>query len=259
MRARKKDPVPQDNPEAGWFGYKSVRPEDKTSLVRGVFDSVAGKYDVMNDMMSLGVHRLWKDILVSKMNPRKGQVILDVAGGTGDIALRCHRRSKGLAAITVCDINPAMIEQGKAKAIDQGVLKGIRWITGNAEALPIADRSVDLYSIAFGLRNVTRIDLALQEAHRVLKPGGQYFCLEFSPGVAAMLKKPYELYSFSILPWLGEKIAKDRASYQYLAESIRQFPDQPSFAARLQKAGFEQVQWQNLAGGIAVIHSAWRL
>ena len=250
------------NPEAEWFGFSRVAPEQKTSRVREVFASVAGNYDLMNDLMSGGLHRLWKDRLVTMMAPRVGQTILDVAGGTADVALRCAKRTEGKAKVIVCDINPAMLVVGRDKAINQGWLPNtsqLSFITGNAEALPIPSRSVDIACIAFGLRNVTRIDAALAEFARVLKPGGRFYCLEFSPGVAPQLKNLYERYSFTILPKLGEWVAKDRASYQYLAESIRQFPTQPMLAKRMERAGLSQVKWLNLLGGIAVIHSGWRV
>jgi demethylmenaquinone methyltransferase/2-methoxy-6-polyprenyl-1,4-benzoquinol methylase len=224
-----------------------------------VFSSVAGNYDLMNDLMSGGLHRLWKDILVRRMNPKAGQTLLDVAGGTGDIALRCYRRAEGKAKIIVCDINPDMLEQGKAKALDNGIISGLTWVTGNAEALPFADRSVDTYSIAFGLRNVTRIDLAMREAARVLKPGGRFFCMEFSPGVIPALRPLYEAYCVNVLPLLGEYVAKDRDAYQYLAESILKFPPQAELAKRMRKAGLASAKWTNLTGGIAVIHEGWRL
>ena len=251
--------MPASNPESEWFGFRRVRPEDKTRMVHRVFASVAESYDLMNDLMSGGLHRLWKDALVRRMNPRAGMALLDVAGGTGDIALRLHRRTAGQAAITVCDINPAMLAQGKAKAIDKGILSGMTWVTGNAEALPFPDRSIDMYSIAFGLRNVTRIDQALKEAARVLKPGGKFFCMEFSPGVAPPLKPLYDTYCEHILPFLGEVVAEDREAYQYLAESILKFPAQKELARRMEKAGLSLPRWTNLTGGIAVIHEGWRL
>ena len=247
------------NPEAEWFGYTRVSPEQKTAKVIDVFSSVAEKYDLMNDLMSGGVHRLWKDHFVRMMRPRADEVVLDIAGGTGDIALRCAKATNGKAAITVCDLNPDMLKVGRAKAIDQGWLSGLEWVTGNAEALPFPEACADLVCIAFGLRNVTRIDAALVEFARVLKPGGRFFCMEFSPGVVSPLKKLYDVYSFSVLPWLGDKVAQDRDSYQYLAESIRQFPAQADLAARMEAAGLENVKWTNLMGGIAVIHSGWKL
>ncbi len=272
---RQKPPVL--NPEAEWFGKTRVSPADKTARVRRVFDSVATNYDLMNDLMSGGLHRLWKDRLVELMRPRAGQSILDVAGGTGDIALRCLSRAKGKARIIVCDINPSMLDVGKAKAIDHGwlpcpppleggvrggVCKGnssIQWLTANAEALPFPNRSFDTVCIAFGLRNVTHVDTALAEFARVLKPGGRFFCLEFSPGVAPWLKEIYDLYCSTVLPWLGETVAEDRDAYRYLAESIQKFPPQPALARRMEEAGLERVKWENLTGGIAVIHSGWRL
>jgi demethylmenaquinone methyltransferase/2-methoxy-6-polyprenyl-1,4-benzoquinol methylase len=247
------------NPESQWFGFRRVKPEEKATLVRQVFSSVADNYDVMNDVMSGGLHRLWKDSFVRRINLKPGQSLLDVAGGTGDIALRCYERTQGKAHITVCDINPSMLAKGKAKAIDKGVLSGLEWITGDAEELPFPDRSLDVYSIAFGLRNVTHIDQALREAARVLKPGGRFLCLEFSPGVMPTLKPLYEAYCVKVLPRLGQLIAKDRGAYQYLAESILKFPPQEDLAARMEKAGLERSRWTNLTGGIAVIHEGWRL
>jgi len=257
------------DPESGWFGFRRVEAAEKTGLVQGVFSSVASNYDLMNDLMSIGLHRLWKNRLVDSVNPRPGQTILDVAGGTGDIALRCWKRTEGRAQIIVCDLNPAMLAEGKTKAINQGILSGgaepshpqksIQWINGNAESLPLLDRSIDIYTIAFGLRNVTRIDKALSEAARVLKPGGRFFCMEFSSGVRPELKLFYEFYCMQALPRLGNLVANDREAYQYLAESIRQFPKQGELKKRMEKAGLEQVKWLNLTGGIAVIHSGWKL
>ncbi|MDX2027963.1 MAG: class I SAM-dependent methyltransferase [Alphaproteobacteria bacterium] len=244
--------------EPAWFGFQRMAPEDKTGRVRDIFSSVASRYDLMNDVMSGGLHRLWKDRLVRMMNPKPGEAILDVAGGTGDIALRCYRRTQGKANITVCDLNPDMLEQGRAKAVDQGVLSGITFITGNAEKLPIPSRSANVYVIAFGLRNVGRINKALEEAVRVLKPGGRFFCLEFSPGVRREIKPLYDRYS-NLLPWLGQFIARDRDAYQYLADSIRTFPDQKTLVKKMEAAGLEQVKYTNLMGGIAVIHSGWKL
>ena len=202
------------NPESSWFGFRRVKPGEKTGLVREVFASVAGRYDLMNDLMSGGLHRLWKDRLVRQMNPKPGGVILDVAGGTGDVALRCARRTGGKAEIIVCDLSPAMLAEGRAKMVDQGLLSGIEWITGNAEDLPLPARSVDTYCIAFGLRNVTHIDKALAEAARVLKPGGRFYCLEFSPGVTPKLKPIYDRYCMEVLPRLGALVAQDREAYQ---------------------------------------------
>ncbi|MGB4100381.1 MAG: class I SAM-dependent methyltransferase [Alphaproteobacteria bacterium] len=247
------------DPEAEWFGFARVRAGEKTARVRDVFQSVAGNYDLMNDLMSLGVHRLWKNQFVAMIAPRAGENILDLAGGTGDIALRLHQRSKGQSKITVCDYNAAMLQRGHDRMLDRGLLDVFTWTTGDAAALPFADCQFDKLCISFGLRNVTRIDTALREIVRVLKPGGKFFCLEFSPGVAAPLKNIYDRYSFSVLPWLGEVVAHDRASYQYLAESIRQFPDQPALARRMTAAGLARAQWVDLSGGIAVIHHGWKL
>lgn len=255
----KNTPQNSTNPEADWFGFHPVTAGEKTARVRAVFDGVARKYDIMNDLMSLGVHRLWKDRFVELMAPRAGETILDLAGGTGDIAQRLYRRSGGQCAVTVCDYNNAMLERGRDRALDHGLWQAFHWTVGDAAVLPFKANSFDKICISFGLRNVTRIDTALQEVTRVLKPGGQFYCLEFSPGVAAPLKRLYDTYSFRVLPWLGEKVAKDRAAYQYLAESIRQFPDQPNLARRMEQAGLEQCRWFDLSGGIAVIHSGWKL
>lgn len=247
------------NPESQWFGYEGVTPEQKTQKVAGVFGSVAAKYDLMNDLMSLGIHRLWKRYLFRAIDARPGDRILDVAGGTGDIALGLVQRTRGEASVTVCDLTPAMLEVGRARAIDDGWRDSITWVQGDAAQLPFASRSFDIYTIAFGLRNVTRIDDALREAARVLVPGGRFFCLEFAPVEAKGLKELYDLYSFSVLPWLGGKIANDRASYQYLAESIRQMPKPEALAARLRTAGFTSVRHTALTGGICVLHEGIRL
>ena len=217
------------------------------------------RYDLMNDLMSGGLHRLWKDRLVRRMQPRPGQTIIDIAGGTGDVALRCYRATDGQAQISICDLNPAMLAAGRAKLIDRGILQGINCVEGNAEALPFPDRSADLACIAFGLRNVTHIDRALREAARILKPGGRFFCLEFSPGVTPLLKPLVDRYCMAVLPRLGALVAQDRDSYAYLAESIRQFPAQDALARRMGQAGFDRVRYENLNGGIAVIHSGWKL
>lgn len=256
---RKTATDPESATESHFFGFRRVKPAEKTGLVQEVFASVAGRYDLMNDLMSGGLHRLWKDRLVRMMDPRAGQTILDIAGGTGDIALRCYRRSEGKAKVIVCDLNPQMLEEGRAKAVDHGLLKNsLQWITGNAEDLPLASRSVDTACIAFGLRNVTHIDKALHEAARVLKPGGRFYCLEFSPGVTPALKPFYDRYCMDVLPRLGGLVAGNAGAYKYLAESIRQFPLQPALAKRMEKAGFSGVKWVNLTGGAAVIHWGWK-
>ncbi|MBF0167800.1 MAG: bifunctional demethylmenaquinone methyltransferase/2-methoxy-6-polyprenyl-1,4-benzoquinol methylase UbiE [Alphaproteobacteria bacterium] len=239
------------------FGFKTVAEAEKASLVRGVFDSVAPSYDLMNDLMSLGIHRLWKNAFIDAVKPRPGEHLLDVAGGTGDIAFRFLKR--GGEAVTVCDINAEMLKVGRERAIDKGHLQGLDWVVGDAEALPVPDASYDAYTIAFGLRNVTHIERALAEARRILKPGGRFFCLEFSHVVLPLFDKIYDTYSFSVLPWLGEKVAGDAQAYQYLAESIRRFPPQEELAGMMEEAGLERARFRNLSGGIAAIHWAWRL
>jgi demethylmenaquinone methyltransferase/2-methoxy-6-polyprenyl-1,4-benzoquinol methylase len=249
------------------FGFRTVDVGQKAGLVRAVFDSVAGQYDLMNDLMSGGVHRLWKSSMIDWLNPRPGSHLLDVAGGTGDIALRFIERltaspessASGPAHVTVCDINQAMIGVGRDRALNRGLLAEIDWICGDAQALPVASSSVDAYTIAFGIRNVTDIAAALAEARRVLKPGGRFLCLEFSHVVLPGLKAAYEAYSFKILPTLGEMVAGNREAYQYLAESIRRFPDQAAFAGMIEAAGLDQVKVRNLSGGVAALHSAWRI
>ena len=248
-----------DSPESRWFGYRRVAPREKAALVRGVFESVASRYDLMNDLMSGGVHRLWKREMVDWLNARPGSTILDVAGGTGDVALRIFKRLEGNGRVVVVDATQAMLAIGRDRMIDHGVLDGIDWVAGDAAYLPIADAAVDAYTIAFGLRNVTHIDRALAEAHRVLKPGGRFLCLEFSRVVVPILDKLYDLYSFNVLPAMGRVVAGDDRSYRYLAESIRKFPAQEELAERMRAAGLEQVKIRNLAGGIAALHSAWRL
>ena len=244
--------------EAQWFGFQKVTPEEKTRRVLGVFASVADSYDLMNDLMSGGMHRLWKNKFIRCLHPRPGEKLLDLAGGTGDIAFRFLKNAPG-SLVTVCDINPAMLEVGKKRAIDHGILSGIKWVEGNAETLPFPDNSFDAVTISFGLRNVTHIDKALCDIFRVLKPGGRFFCLEFSHVDNSLLEKIYDTFSFKIIPKIGALIAKDRDSYQYLVESIRQFPDQVALAERMKKAGFERVTHQNLTGGIAAIHSGYKL
>jgi len=239
------------------FGFRRVAEDEKASLVRGVFDSVAPKYDLMNDLMSLGVHRLWKRAMMDWLAPKPGMALLDVGGGTGDIAFRFLKRGGG--KVRVVDINEEMLEQGRNRAIDRGILDGIEWVRGDAEELPAGDSSVDAYTTAFCIRNVTHIDRALIEARRVLKPGGRFLCLEFSKVTLPALAKLYDAYSFSALPALGQVIASDREAYRYLAESIRKFPDQDHFAGMISDAGLEQVRVHNLSGGIAAIHSAWRV
>jgi demethylmenaquinone methyltransferase/2-methoxy-6-polyprenyl-1,4-benzoquinol methylase len=243
------------------FGFRRVRDAEKAPLVRAVFDSVASRYDLMNDLMSGGIHRWWKDELIAWLAPRGGQVLIDVAGGTGDIACRAMKRldpEKG-GGVIVCDVNRQMLELGRARAIDDGILAGIDWVCGDAEALPLADRSADLYTIAFGLRNVTHIERALAEARRVLKPGGRFLCLEFAPGAAPWLAPAYDFYSFRVLPLIGRVVTGDREAYVYLAESIRRFPSQRALCELIEAAGLDRVRFRNLTGGVAALHSAWRL
>lgn len=243
------------------FGYREVPEGEKEHLVRGVFSSVARHYDVMNDLMSGGVHRLWKDSMVEWLNPQPDWQVLDVAGGTGDIAtrIRTHARAKGgEAEVIVCDINADMLSEGWLRAGNGGDA-GLTWVCGDAEKLPIPDASMDAYTIAFGIRNVTHIDRALAEARRVLKPGGRFLCLEFSKVQVPGLDAVYERFSFSVLPKLGEMVAQDAESYRYLAESIRRFPAQNVFAKMIEKAGLSRVKVRNMTGGIAAMHSAWRV
>ncbi|MCR9212761.1 MAG: bifunctional demethylmenaquinone methyltransferase/2-methoxy-6-polyprenyl-1,4-benzoquinol methylase UbiE [Proteobacteria bacterium] len=252
--------APSDNSsDSTHFGYKQVSRKDKAGMVRGVFDSVADRYDLMNDLMSAGVHRLWKSSMIDWLMPQKGQHLLDVAGGTGDIAFRFLDRVKGDGLVTVLDINHAMLSVGQDRALDQGRLEGLEWVNGDAQSLPLPDKTVDAYTIAFGIRNVTDIPLALREARRVLKPGGRFLCLEFSTVSAPVLKDIYDFYSFKLLPEIGGLVAKDKDSYKYLVESIRHFPDADTFASMLTEAGFHQVKYRKLSGGIAALHSGWRL
>jgi demethylmenaquinone methyltransferase/2-methoxy-6-polyprenyl-1,4-benzoquinol methylase len=243
------------------FGFREVPEDDKEALVKEVFSSVAARYDLMNDLMSAGVHRIWKDALVEWLNPQPGWRCLDVAGGTGDIAFRIAGMARGrggAAAVTVCDINADMLGEGVRRAREQGEA-AVEWVCGNAESLPFPDAYFDAYTIAFGIRNVTHIDAALREACRVLKPGGRFLCLEFSKVQVPGLDVLYDAYSFRLLPKIGGLVAKDEDSYRYLAESIRRFPPQAKFAAMIAEAGLCQVKVRNLSGGIAAMHSAWRL
>jgi demethylmenaquinone methyltransferase/2-methoxy-6-polyprenyl-1,4-benzoquinol methylase len=237
------------------FGYQDVPTEEKTAKVGEVFRNVAARYDLMNDAMSGGMHRLWKDRFVRRVKPRAGEVILDMAGGTGDIAFRL---AGGGADVTVADINPAMLEVGIGRAKKRG-LDGLVWAEENAETLSFPDRSFDAYTIAFGIRNVTHIDRALAEAHRVLKRGGRFFCLEFSTTLWPGFADVYDAYSHRIVPKIGKYVARDEESYRYLIESIRRFPDMAAFKAMIERAGFVRVGVEPLLGGLVAIHSGWKI
>ena len=239
------------------FGYRRIPREAKKPLVRAVFDSVAPKYDVMNDVMSLGIHRIWKRIFATRLRPGASRTLLDLASGTGDIV--ANWRKLGGGPVVATDINAAMLSAGRDRAIGRGLVAGIAYVVADAEALPIPPGSVDVVSIAFGLRNCTDKPAVLAEARRVLRPGGRFFCLEFSRLQVGVAQGLYDRWSFSVLPRVGRMIAGDAESYRYLAESIRTFPDQESLADMMRTAGLERVSHENLSGGIAAIHSGWRL
>ncbi len=251
-------PEPTNEPTTH-FGNETVPEGEKAARVHGVFASVAPRYDLMNDAMSAGIHRLWKDAMLDWLAPRPGMTLLDVAGGTGDIAFRFLGRVKGQGRATVLDMTEDMLTEGRKRAEATSFAAALDWIVGDATALPFADASFDAYTISFGIRNVTRIEDALAEAFRVLKPGGRLLVLEFSQVPEPSLRWLYDRYSFNVIPALGELLAGDRASYQYLVESIRRFPDQETFAAMIAAAGFGQVRYRNLSMGIAALHSAWKL
>ena len=246
-----------DNLATTDFGFRQVPRAAKAGMVRAVFDSVAPRYDLMNDLMSLGVHRVWKRILVTALDPRPGRTLLDLAGGTGDISFGWRRLGGG--KVLLSDINPAMLEIARDRALNQGIVGGLDFLVVDAERLPLPDGTFDRVSIAFGLRNCTDKAAVLHEARRVLKPGGRFFCLEFSRVQVAALLPVYDAWSFRVLPRLGQFVAKDAESYRYLAESIRTFPDQERIAEMMRDAGFSRVDVRNLSGGIAAIHSGWRL
>ena len=255
------------------FGFQRVPEREKAGLVREVFDNVAPRYDLMNDLMSLGVHRLWKDAMVAELAPQPGMRVLDLAGGTGDIALRARphvmRRPEQAASNTsgpakdgivyVSDINPEMLAHGRDRALDKGIVDGIVWLCADAAALPLGDMAVDAVTIAFGIRNVTHLDRALSEARRVLRPGGRFLCLEFSRVSLPFVDRIYDRYSFSVLPTLGRMVTGRGDAYRYLVESIRRFPPQEEFAGMIAKAGFDRVRYRNLSAGVAALHGAWRL
>ena len=250
------------------FGFEEVPRDQKTGMVRDLFQTVASRYDLMNDLMSGGIHRLWKATMVDLLAPRPAFIgdwrLLDVAGGTGDIAFRVLDRVGEAGSVVVCDLTEDMLSVGRDRAIDRGWQAAeadsrLIWLCGDAQALPLRDRSVDAYSIAFGLRNVTDIDLALREARRVLRPGGRFVCLEFSKVSLPLFAELYDLYSFRVLPAMGALVAGDRDAYRYLAESIRRFPAQDELAERITASGLAQARYRNLSGGIAALHSAWRI
>jgi demethylmenaquinone methyltransferase/2-methoxy-6-polyprenyl-1,4-benzoquinol methylase len=250
--------MPSDSPsDSVDFGFKTVDRAEKRSLVRNVFDSVAGRYDLMNDLMSLGVHRLWKRDFVEALDPRPNFLLLDLAGGTGDISFGWLKKGGGPAILS--DINESMLTVGRTRAIDNALIGGLSFLVTDAESIPLPNASIDRVSMAFGLRNCTSKDRVIAEARRVLRPGGKFLVLEFSKLQIAAFEKLYDTWSFKALPAIGRTVAKDEASYQYLAESIRMFPDQETLKSMMQSAGLERVTYRNLSGGIAAIHQGWRL
>ncbi len=240
------------------FGFETILEKDKSEKVQGVFSSVASKYDVMNDVMSLGIHRVWKDAMMDWLAPIRGQALLDVAGGTGDISFRFLKRASGANA-TVLDLTESMLAEGRKRAENVGISGQLEWVVGDAMALPFEDDSFDVYTISFGIRNVTDPQKALSEAYRVLKPGGRIMVLEFSHIPNDLLQWFYDKYSFNVIPRLGQIIASDRRSYQYLVESIRKFPKQEPFMKLVNAAGFENTKFRNLTMGVACLHSGWKI
>ena len=240
------------------FGFETINENEKAGRVQGVFNSVASKYDVMNDVMSLGVHRIWKDMMMDWLAPQAGQKLLDVAGGTGDIAFRFLDRS-GFGHATVLDLTSSMLAEGRSRAEAKQMINEIDWVVGDAMSLPFEDNVFDVYTISFGIRNVTRPQEALKEAYRVLKPGGRIMVLEFSQIPVPLGQWFYDRYSFNLIPKMGELIANDRSSYQYLVESIRKFPDQETFLGMVEATGFENAKYRNLSLGIACLHSGWKI
>jgi demethylmenaquinone methyltransferase/2-methoxy-6-polyprenyl-1,4-benzoquinol methylase len=240
------------------FGNREVPEGEKAGLVHGVFTNVASKYDLMNDVMSGGIHRLWKDAMMDWLAPRSGQRLLDVAGGTGDIAFRFLRRAPGAEAV-VCDMTESMLVEGQKRAEAESLSDRLDWVVGDAMALPFESSTFDVYTISFGIRNVTRIEDALAEAFRVLKPGGRLMVLEFSQLPNPAMQWAYDRYSYNVIPAMGQAIAGDRESYQYLVESIRKFPDQERFLEMIRRAGFGNVKYRNLTMGVAALHSGWKL
>jgi demethylmenaquinone methyltransferase / 2-methoxy-6-polyprenyl-1,4-benzoquinol methylase len=254
--------APVDVAYAASFGFRPVQPEARQGLVNEVFSTVAGRYDLMNDLMSGGLHRLWKADLITMLNPPRGQQafrLIDVAGGTGDVALRYAATGGDATTAVICDISREMLEVGRRKVAEAHLNHRIELVEGNAEALAFEAKSFDAYTIAFGIRNVSRIDKALAEAYRVLKPGGRFLCLEFSEVTVPILDRIYDFHSFEVIPRLGKLAAGAADPYTYLVESIRKFPKQDAFADMIRDAGFERVSYRNLTGGIAAIHSGWRI
>jgi demethylmenaquinone methyltransferase/2-methoxy-6-polyprenyl-1,4-benzoquinol methylase len=240
------------------FGFETVHAAEKAGKVQGVFNSVAAKYDVMNDVMSIGIHRIWKEVMMDWLAPRCGQTLIDVAGGTGDVSFKFLNRA-GSGHATVLDLTENMLIEGRKRAEASEMEHSLDWLVGDAMALPFADNSFDVYTISFGIRNVTRPEDALSEAFRVLRPGGRLMVLEFSQIPVPLVQKAYDLYSFNIIPVMGKMIANDRDSYQYLVESIRKFPNQETFLNMIRGAGFENVSYRNLSLGIAALHSGWKI
>ncbi|MEM5476683.1 bifunctional demethylmenaquinone methyltransferase/2-methoxy-6-polyprenyl-1,4-benzoquinol methylase UbiE [Pacificibacter sp. AS14] len=240
------------------FGFKDVAEDQKAGMVHEVFTNVASKYDVMNDVMSMGIHRIWKDAMMDWLAPRAHQHLLDVAGGTGDVSFRFLKRAPGATSV-VLDMTESMLIEGRKRAEAEQMAENLSWVTGDAMALPFEDNQFDVYTISFGIRNVTRVNEALSEAYRVLKPGGRLMVLEFSQLPNAAMQKAYDLYSFNVIPKMGKLIANDADSYQYLVESIRQFPNQETFLQMIRDAGFANASYRNLSLGIAALHTGWKI
>ena len=240
------------------FGFSRVKSKDKSNLVKKIFENVSGRYDLMNDFMSLGIHRVWKKSMLDWLAPRRGQSLIDVAGGTGDIAFNFIKRAKTGASATILDLTESMMIEGQKKTIDLPEESQINWVCGDAMRMPFSDSTFDVYTISFGIRNVTNISKTLSEAYRVLKPGGRLMILEFSSVNNDLISWIYDKYSFNIIPKLGEFVSNDRESYQYLVESIRKFPNQEKFSEMIINEGFRKVKYRDLTFGIAALHSAWK-
>ncbi|MDE3028831.1 MAG: bifunctional demethylmenaquinone methyltransferase/2-methoxy-6-polyprenyl-1,4-benzoquinol methylase UbiE [Paracoccaceae bacterium] len=248
----------EDSSKTTHFGFQTVAEDQKAGMVHGVFTRVASKYDIMNDVMSVGIHRIWKDAMMDWLAPRPGTKLLDVAGGTGDVSFRYLKRAPGAHA-TVLDMTEQMLVEGRHRAEAESMAENLDWVVGDAMALPFPANTFDVYTISFGIRNVTRVQDALNEAYRVLRPGGRLMVLEFSQLPNPAMQWAYDRYSFNVIPVMGQIIAGDRDSYQYLVESIRKFPDQDTFAAMIRAAGFGQVKYRNLTMGVAALHSGWKI